>query len=43
VIPAAPELFHKSAVTLQPVIIAHPAHPVGRALDELALFLLLVR
>lgn len=43
VIPAAPELFHKAAVTLQPVILAHPAHPVGRALDELALFLLLVR
>jgi Flp pilus assembly CpaE family ATPase len=43
VIPAAPELFHKCAVTLQPVILAHPAHPVGRALDELALFLLLVR
>jgi len=43
VIPASPELFHKGAVTLQPVILAHPAHPVGRALDELALFLLLVR
>lgn len=43
VIPAAPELFHKCALTLQPVIAAHPAHPVGRALDELALFLLLVR
>ncbi len=43
VIPAAPEIFHKCAVTLQPVIHAHPAHPVGRALDELALFLLLVR
>ncbi|HXC52798.1 MAG TPA: response regulator [Candidatus Limnocylindrales bacterium] len=43
VIPAAPEIFHKCAVTLQPVIHAHPAHPVGRAMDELALFLLLVR
>lgn len=43
VIPAAPEIFHKCAVTLQPVILAHPAHPVGKALDELALFLLLVR
>ena len=43
VIPAAPEIFHKCAVTLQPAILAHPAHPVGRAMDELALFLLLVR
>ncbi|MFN2426122.1 MAG: response regulator [Candidatus Binatia bacterium] len=43
VVPAAPELFHKCAVTLQTVIAEHPAHPVGRALDELALFLLLVR
>jgi Flp pilus assembly CpaE family ATPase len=43
IIPAAPDLFHKCATTLQPVILAHPAHPVGRALDELALFLLLVR
>jgi Flp pilus assembly CpaE family ATPase len=43
VIPPAPELFHKCAVTLQPIIFAHPAHPVGKALDELALFLLLVR
>jgi Flp pilus assembly CpaE family ATPase len=43
VIPAAPEVFHKCATTLQPVIAQHPAHPVGRALDELALFLLLVR
>jgi Flp pilus assembly CpaE family ATPase len=43
VIPAAPEVFHKCATTLQPVITQHPAHPVGRALDELALFLLLVR
>jgi Flp pilus assembly CpaE family ATPase len=43
VIPAAPEIFYKCAVTLQPVISAHPAHPVGRALGELALFLLLVR
>ena len=43
VIPAAPELFHKCAMSLQPVITQHPAHPVGRALDELALFLLLVR
>jgi Flp pilus assembly CpaE family ATPase len=43
IIPPAPELFHKSAVTLQPVILAHPTHPVGRALDELALSLLLVR
>ena len=43
IIPAAPEIFYKCAVTLQPVISAHPAHPVGRALDELALFLLLVR
>ena len=43
VIPAAPELFHKCALSLQPVIVAHPAHPVGRALDELALFMLLVR
>ncbi|HEY2774563.1 MAG TPA: response regulator [Candidatus Binatia bacterium] len=43
IIPAAPELFHKGATTLQPVIVAHPAHPVGKALDELALFLLLVR
>jgi MinD-like ATPase involved in chromosome partitioning or flagellar assembly/DNA-binding NarL/FixJ family response regulator len=42
-IPAAPELFHKCAMSLQPVITQHPAHPVGRALDELALFLLLVR
>lgn len=43
IIPAAPELFHRCAVTLQPIISAHPSHPVGRALDELALFLLLVR
>ena len=43
IIPAAPELFFRGASTLQPVILAHPAHPVGRALDELALFLLLVR
>ncbi|MFN2375558.1 MAG: response regulator [Candidatus Binatia bacterium] len=43
IIPPAPELFNKSAITLQPVVVAHPAHPVGRALDELALFLLLVR
>ena len=43
IIPAAPELFQKCATTLQPVITQHPAHPVGRALDELALFLLLVR
>jgi Flp pilus assembly CpaE family ATPase len=43
IIPPAPEIFYKCAVTLQPVISAHPAHPVGRALDELALFLLLVR
>lgn len=43
IIPSAPEIFYKCAVTLQPVISAHPAHPVGRALDELALFLLLVR
>lgn len=43
IIPPAPELFNKAAITLQPVVVAHPAHPVGRALDELALFLLLVR
>jgi Flp pilus assembly CpaE family ATPase len=43
VIPSAPEVFHKCATSLQPVITQHPAHPVGRALDELALFLLLVR
>jgi Flp pilus assembly CpaE family ATPase len=43
VIPAAPELFHKCAMSLQPVIAQHPSHPIGRALDELALFLLLVR
>ncbi len=43
IIPAAPEVFHKCAMALQPVITQHPAHPVGRALDELALFLLLVR
>lgn len=43
IVPAAPDLFHKCAVSLQPVVAAHPAHPVGRALDELALFLLLVR
>ena len=42
-IPPAPELFHKGAINLQPVILEHPGHPVGRALDELALFLLLVR
>jgi hypothetical protein len=43
VIPAAPEIFHKCAMSLQPVISQHPSHPVGRALDELALFMLLVR
>lgn len=43
IIPPAPELFNKAATNLQPVILQHPAHPVGRALDELALFLLLVR
>lgn len=43
IIPAAPEVFHKCAMSLQPVITQHPAHPVGRALDELALFMLLVR
>lgn len=43
VLPPAPELFHRCAATLQPVVVAHAAHPVGRALDELALFLLLVR
>lgn len=43
VIPAAPEIFHECSETFQPVVSAHPAHPVGRALDELALLLLLVR
>jgi Flp pilus assembly CpaE family ATPase len=43
VIPAAPELFFRAAITLDPVILAHPGHPVGKALDELALCMLLVR
>lgn len=35
-IPAAAELFYKSAVTRIPVVTGHPAHPVGRAFDEVA-------
>lgn len=40
VVPAAPDLFLKSVATRTPVAIAHPSHPAGRALDELASFLL---
>jgi Flp pilus assembly CpaE family ATPase len=43
IVPPAPELFHRCAVTGQPVATAHPSHPSGRALEELAVFLLLVR
>lgn len=40
VIPAAEELFFKSAVTLTPVVTGHPAHPAGRALGEIATVLM---
>jgi len=39
-IPAAGDLFYKSAVTLIPVVTAHPAHPAGRALGEIATVLM---
>lgn len=40
VVPSAPELFLKGVVTRTPVVLAHSSHPAGRALDELASFLL---
>jgi len=36
VVPCAPELFHKAAVSREPVVVGHRAHPAGRSLDELA-------
>lgn len=36
VIPFAAELFQKAAVVREPVVVAHPVHPAGRALEELA-------
>jgi len=40
VVPCAPELFHKAAVTREPVVVGHRAHPAGRAFDELASMLM---
>ena len=40
VVPCAPELFHKSALAREPVVLRHPAHPAGRSLDELAQLLI---
>ncbi len=36
VVPCAPELFHKAAVSREPVVVGHRAHPASRSLDELA-------
>jgi Flp pilus assembly CpaE family ATPase len=43
IIPPAPELFYRAALSLNPVILSNPTHPAAKALDELALCLLLIR
>jgi len=43
IIPAAPDLFYRAAASYSPVVASRPEHPVSKALDELALCMLLLR
>ncbi|HYC00495.1 MAG TPA: response regulator [Candidatus Limnocylindrales bacterium] len=43
IVPPAPDLFYRAAVNRQPLVLARPDHAVARALDELALCMLLIR
>ncbi|HYC53529.1 MAG TPA: response regulator [Candidatus Binatia bacterium] len=43
ILPAAPDLFFRAAATNHPLVLARPEHPAARALDELALCMLLIR
>ena len=43
VVPAAPDLFYRAAATYTPIVVSRPEHIVSKALDELALCMLLLR
>lgn len=43
IIPAAPELFYRAVTSYTPVLVSRPEHAVSKALDELALCMLLLR
>ncbi|HYD47839.1 MAG TPA: hypothetical protein VEB21_05800, partial [Terriglobales bacterium] len=43
VLPPYPEQFYEAAALNQPLVLAKPDHPAARALDELALCMLLIR
>jgi len=43
VVPAAPDLFYRASASYTPIVVSRPDHVVSKALDELALCMLLLR
>ncbi|MBI5504875.1 MAG: response regulator [Deltaproteobacteria bacterium] len=43
IVPAAPDLFYRAAASYTPIVVSRPEHIVSKALDELALCMLLLR
>lgn len=43
IVPAAPDLFYRASASYTPVVVSRPEHIVSKALDELALCMLLLR